>query len=84
MQYLGEFVFFHTPLYIRGVWKNTNSPKYCMWRCAGTTEQSCNFFTKWNLNFQKIEKNTKKSREKITKNEAGVMGGEYVQMITDY
>ena len=60
MQYLGEFVFFHTPLYIRGVWKNTNSPKYCMWRCAGTTEQSCNFFTKWNLNFQKIGKNTKK------------------------
>ena len=55
-----EFVFFHTPLHIRGVWKNTNSPKYCMWRCAGTTEQSCNFFTKWNLNFQKIGKNTKK------------------------
>ena len=26
MQYLGEFVFFHTLLYIRGVWKNTFWP----------------------------------------------------------
>merc|ERR1712218_351767 len=60
MQYLGELVFFHTPLYIRGVWKNTNSPKYCIGWCARATEQSCNFFTKWNLNFQKIRKNTKK------------------------
>ena len=36
-------------------------------------EQSCNFFTKWNLNFQKIGKN--KNMVKITKNknEAGAM-----------
>ena len=60
MQYLGELLFFHTPLYIRGVWKNINSPKYYIGWCARATEQSCNFFRKWNLNFQKIGKNTKK------------------------
>ena len=38
MQYLGELVFFHTPLIYKGVWKNTNSPKYCIGWCAGTTE----------------------------------------------
>ena len=38
MQYLGEFLFFHTSLYIRGVWKNTNSPKYCIGWCARATE----------------------------------------------
>ena len=38
MQYLGELVFFHTPLIYKGVWKNTNSPKYYIGWCAGTTE----------------------------------------------
>ena len=71
---MGELIFFHTPLIYKGVWKNNNSPKYCMWRCAGTTEQSCNFFTKWNLNSQKIGKNTKNSKNfKKIKNEAGAM-----------
>ena len=39
MQYLGELVFFHTPLQIRGALKNANSPKYCMWRCAGVIDR---------------------------------------------
>ena len=38
MQYLGELVFFHTPLIYKEVWKNKNSPKYCIRWCAGTTE----------------------------------------------
>ena len=38
MQYLGELIFFHTPLIYKGVWKNNNSPKYCIGWCAGTTE----------------------------------------------
>ena len=46
MQYLGELLFFHTPLYIRGVWKNINSPKYYIGWCARATEQSFNFFRK--------------------------------------
>ena len=62
MQYLGELVFFHTPLYIRGVWKNTNSPKYCIGWCARATEQSCNFFRKSYFFLQKIRKNKKNSK----------------------
>merc|ERR1712218_570440 len=67
MQYLGELVFFHTPLYIRGVWKNINSPKYYIGWCARATEQSFNFFRKSG----KIQKNSKNSKK--IKNEASAM-----------
>ena len=44
MQYLGELIFFHTPLIYKGVWKNNNSPKYCIGWCARATESKYSYY----------------------------------------
>ena len=53
MQYLGELVFFHTPLICKGVWKNTNSSRIVVllnaifWGAPLMCHVPCQISKKW-------------------------------------